>query len=50
MVGDIYVVSSGPFGLKKVLNHLYDPVLNSVQVSESLNIAETNYDQDGFDL
>ncbi|KAL0589680.1 hypothetical protein ABG067_002229 [Albugo candida] len=31
MVGDIYVVSSGPFGLKKVLNHLYEPVLNSVQ-------------------
>lgn len=33
MVGDVYVSSSGQHGTKKVLNHLYEPVLQSVQVS-----------------
>lgn len=32
MVGDVYVSSSGQHGTKKVLNHLYEPVLQSVQV------------------
>ncbi|GAB9463348.1 Tkl protein kinase [Globisporangium polare] len=31
MVGDVYVSSSGQHGTKKVLNHLYEPVLQSVQ-------------------
>lgn len=31
MVGDVYVNSSGQYGTKKVLNHLYEPVLQSVQ-------------------
>ncbi|KAJ0403856.1 hypothetical protein P43SY_004829 [Pythium insidiosum] len=31
MVGDLYVSSSGQHGTKKVLNHLYEPVLQSVQ-------------------
>ncbi|DAZ97480.1 TPA: hypothetical protein N0F65_009963 [Lagenidium giganteum] len=31
MVGDVYVNSSGQYGSKKVLNHLYEPVLQSVQ-------------------
>jgi hypothetical protein len=32
MVGDVYVSSSGQHGVKKVLNHLYEPVLQSVQI------------------
>jgi len=32
MVGDIYVNASGTYGSKKVLNHLYEPVFESVQV------------------
>jgi tRNA A-37 threonylcarbamoyl transferase component Bud32 len=31
MVGDIYVPASSQYGAKKVLNHLYEPVLVSVQ-------------------
>lgn len=32
MVGDVYVSSTGVHGTRKVLNHLYEPVLQSVQV------------------
>lgn len=35
MVGDVYVSSTGQQGTKKVLNHLYEPVLQSVQVRVS---------------
>ncbi|CEG50421.1 tkl protein kinase [Plasmopara halstedii] len=31
MVGDVYVSASGSYGQRKVLNHLYEPVLASVQ-------------------
>ncbi|KAI9907987.1 hypothetical protein PsorP6_003496 [Peronosclerospora sorghi] len=31
MVGDVYVSASGSYGQQKVLNHLYEPVLASVQ-------------------
>lgn len=32
MVGDVYVSTTGRYGTKKVLNHLYEPVLQAVQV------------------
>jgi hypothetical protein len=38
MVGDVYVSSSGQHGTKKVLNHLYEPVLQSVQVSHYVRV------------